>query len=158
MSQTVTTRKRFNFKAGGKRQHEQHNYWDDAGDLAREVNWRLFADENTLFFVSDDWLFSRQPVLDIDPDNAAILDVNFDADVGTKISEVTVTTRSSPLDRLAGRGRDGQGHGADQRPLAAVRPPPRPADRPGHVHASPARPEVQGAGGGREDPRGRCPG
>jgi cell wall-associated NlpC family hydrolase len=63
--QTVI-RERFEFKAGGRSSGQKTTWWDSAGDLADEVRWRRFADANILYFVPDDWLFSRKPTFVID--------------------------------------------------------------------------------------------
>jgi hypothetical protein len=91
VSQIVTTRRKYSYRAGGKRNHKQHNYWDDAGDLAREVNWRLFADANILSFVSDEWLFTRQPIFTVNRGDSEIIDVSFQADIGVPVAEVIVS-------------------------------------------------------------------
>lgn len=65
------------------------NYWDQAGVLAHEVRWRLWADANELWYASDEWLITRQPTFIITPDSTAVRSYSFEADVGVPVSEVT---------------------------------------------------------------------
>jgi hypothetical protein len=61
-----TVREAFEFRAGGRRNGKHNNYWDDSGDSAEEVQWRRLCDRNRVWFLPDEWLFERQPVLRID--------------------------------------------------------------------------------------------
>jgi murein DD-endopeptidase MepM/ murein hydrolase activator NlpD len=91
-----TTRQRYTYRAGGKRKDGAHNYWEDAGDLAQEVRWRLFADANILYYASDDWLFARRPSLYIDHGlvSSGVLAIQGGGDVGIPAAEITVTART----------------------------------------------------------------
>jgi hypothetical protein len=91
----VVLKRGFEFQAGGKHRGQQHNYWDDAGDLAAEVRWRLFADLNILYFVSDEWLFQRRPVIVIDKGllSGGVFAINATADVGMPVAEVEVVAK-----------------------------------------------------------------
>jgi cell wall-associated NlpC family hydrolase len=65
------------------------NYWVQAGTLAQEVRWRLWADANELWYASDEWLITRRPTFVIQPDSTAVRSFSFEADVGVPVSEVT---------------------------------------------------------------------
>lgn len=63
---TNAIKESFEFRAGGRRNGQSSNWWDDSGDLAAKVRWRRFADRNRVWFVSDEWLFERSPTIVID--------------------------------------------------------------------------------------------
>jgi hypothetical protein len=96
-SQVQLTRERYSYRAGGRRRGEQHNYWDDAGELATEVRWRLYADSNVVYYVSDEWLFTRRPELYIDQGvmSSGVLSIQATADVGMPIAEFQVIAANS---------------------------------------------------------------
>jgi cell wall-associated NlpC family hydrolase len=104
-SQIVTRVERYSYRAGGKRDGTQHNYWDDAGDLVDEVNWRLYADANTLYDVNDEWLLTRQPVYQIDEQSltGGILSIEATADDSASyLSEITVQALAPAWQRTPG--------------------------------------------------------
>jgi cell wall-associated NlpC family hydrolase len=64
--QLHTIREAYEFRAGGRHSGRLSNYWDDSGDSADDVAWRRFADRNRVWFVPDDWLFSRKATIHFD--------------------------------------------------------------------------------------------
>jgi hypothetical protein len=92
VSRVQVQKQRYNYRAGGKIDGKEHEYWTDAVDIGTEVDgWRLFADINTLFYVSDEWLFSRKPAVRVERGHPAVLTASFDADVGVKVAEIEFT-------------------------------------------------------------------
>jgi hypothetical protein len=59
--------------------------------LASEVNFRLFSTENTLHYVSDEYLIRLKPVFTIRPGAPGVIGISGDADVGMPVAELTVT-------------------------------------------------------------------
>ena len=94
-----TQRERHEYRAGGKNPDtgKAIDYWESAGDLAREVRWRLFADENRLYYVSDEWLFQQRPafVIDRGARTSGLLSMEFSADIGLPLGEITLEARAA---------------------------------------------------------------
>lgn len=73
------------------RTKKNENYWAAANRIGTEVKgWRLFADQNQLVYVSDLWLFQRQPTILLRPRDPAVRSTSFDADIGVPVGEMTV--------------------------------------------------------------------
>jgi len=94
---TVSTlRESYEFRAGGRRNGTAQNYYEDSGNLAQDVRWRRFVDLNRLWFVNDEWLFSRRPIFVIDgedgprglADQGLIGGPAYQVDVGLPLSEI----------------------------------------------------------------------
>jgi hypothetical protein len=59
--------------------------------LASEVGWRLFVVGNTVYYMSEQQLYQRRARYEVDPDDAAVLDVSYDVDWGKPVSELALT-------------------------------------------------------------------
>jgi hypothetical protein len=71
-SQPATVVEPYEFARGSK-DGERETSWDALGRWAEEVGWRRWAQNNTLFYVSDDELRAAAPVLQLDGDEDWLL-------------------------------------------------------------------------------------
>jgi cell wall-associated NlpC family hydrolase len=65
--------------------------WTAIQRLASEVGWRCFLMGRSVFYMSEQDLYRRDPQYTITPDDPAILAVDFDVDWGKPVSEATVS-------------------------------------------------------------------
>jgi cell wall-associated NlpC family hydrolase len=91
----VTSRRRYMYEVHGEDKdtgEPAETYWDATGRLlVDEVRFRRFATENVLWMVSDDWLFKRKPVFEIESSPDVLIGAQ--VSVGIPVSTVTVIGR-----------------------------------------------------------------
>ena len=74
------------------RGEEKTNSWDLLGsDIADPIQWRRFSDGKHLVVGSDDWLFKRSTATRVEENRGPYGYVDFDLDVGRRVSEATLT-------------------------------------------------------------------
>lgn len=67
--------------------------WTCIRRLADEVQWRAFFISGVFYLMSDDDLFTTQPIMNFDETSRGIEGVGFDLDIGKKLSELTISAR-----------------------------------------------------------------
>ena len=85
-SKTVTETKSYQFKRGRK-----ESSWAAITRLAGEVKWRAFLVGNTVYYMSEEALYTRRPRYEIGPGNDAVIDLAYDVDWGKPVSEASLT-------------------------------------------------------------------
>jgi len=69
--------------------------WTCLQRLAEEVNWRCFASEGSVYFISETQLMKAAPTLTLTEDTDGVITVDFDVDSGKKAQSATITCRAS---------------------------------------------------------------
>ena len=72
---------------------KREDSWTCIQRLALEVQWRAFFVSGVFYFMSDDDLFTTQPIAVFDETSKGIEGVGFDLDIGKKLSEMTIEAR-----------------------------------------------------------------
>lgn len=88
-SATVTSFKRYAFEV---KKHE--NYWDAIQRLAQEVKWRAFVSAGIFYYVSEEEMFKQKVRYRIDESSPGVDYINYNYDMGRKVTEVTVEGRA----------------------------------------------------------------
>jgi hypothetical protein len=79
----------YNFKRGTDQGPEDS--WSCIQRLAKEVNWRAFMVDNTLYYEDDNTLVTSVPYDTISESTDGIDTIDYDIDTGKSVNEVTVT-------------------------------------------------------------------
>jgi hypothetical protein len=91
----------YQFRRGGT-SGSREDSWTCLQRLAEEVNWRCFASEGAVYFISETELLKAKPKLVLSEQTLGVSGIDFEVDNGKVRSEVTVTCRASRW--LAGPG------------------------------------------------------
>lgn len=78
--------------------------WDCINRLAEEVGWYAFERKDVIWYVSGDWLRSREPAYVIDSDDAAVDSLDGEIDIGARdlVSEIEVQVYADRWTALQG--------------------------------------------------------
>jgi hypothetical protein len=85
-SKTVTDTKSYQFRRGAK-----ESSWAAIVRLGQEVKWRPYMVGNSLYYMSEEALYTRRPRYEVTPDHDAVVDLGYDVDWGKAASEATLT-------------------------------------------------------------------
>lgn len=85
--------------AGGATHYKSYQFareadedsWTSIQRLADEVGWRCFMMGHSLFYMSEQDLYRRDPQYTITPDDPAVIGFDYDIDWGKPVSEATLT-------------------------------------------------------------------
>lgn len=69
------------------------NYWDCAGRLGSDVNWRRFEAAGVLYFIAETDLLKSRPRMRVRRGAPGIDDISGDFNLGKKVNELTVNAR-----------------------------------------------------------------
>jgi len=86
---TQTTIKPYAFEV-----KKDEDYWEAIKRLANEVNWRAFFVGGVFFFIAEEDLYRGKVHLQINEESQGIDNIDFDADDGKAVIEMTVTAHA----------------------------------------------------------------
>lgn len=68
----------------------EETYWDGMGRLAEEVQWRRWVSAGVFYYASELAMYHSNPYMFIRGDEEGILEVDFDYDVGNRVTEARI--------------------------------------------------------------------
>ena len=71
--------------------NQDENSWEAMQRLAQEVGWRCFIVGRSLYFMSDADLYGQRPRYEVNPEDPAVLELDYSVDWGKLVSEATLT-------------------------------------------------------------------
>lgn len=89
----VGKKKAYEFHRGGAG-HKGENSWACLQRLAQEVNWLCFIVGYTVYFISQESLYTSRPIGTYNRDSAGVIELDFSYDVGKLVSEATLTVHA----------------------------------------------------------------
>lgn len=89
-STTTTTSKEY-YKKYEFEIEEDQNFWDGILELAEEVNWALWINKNTIWYMSEDDLYKSAHRGRISEADDGIISIRWDQDDHKRVNEATVT-------------------------------------------------------------------
>lgn len=79
----------------GSTNGKPENSWDCLTRLAKEVNWRCFVSDGSVYFISDDDLLTYAPRATLGLTSPGVIDIDFDIDNGKVQSEVQMQAHAA---------------------------------------------------------------